>query len=72
MFTEGILHQALSQGGVCTTVSNFKSLGETLYPGLSVNLEDSVNYKDINLVVNNCKLLDSLGQLGNIKFYSMK
>ena len=73
-FLENILHQVMDQGGVCTTVSNFRPFCKSLYsvfPGC-VNLEDSVHYKDINLVVNNQNPFDTLAHLGEIKYYSLK
>merc|ERR1719232_1218645 len=66
--TGNTIHQVLNQGGVCTTVSNFRPACKFLYSVYPdhVNLEDSVRYKDIDLVVNNHKPFDSLTHLGEI------
>ena len=71
----GLFKQVQHQGGVCTTVSNFRGFDRFLYKTYpypaQLCLEDSVRYSDIQLWVDGVRPLASLAHLGDIKYFSI-
>ena len=71
--SDGLFKQVQHQGGVCTTVSNFRGFDRFLYKTYpaQLSLEDSVPYSDIQLWVDGARPLASLSHLGDMKYFSI-
>ena len=71
--SDGLFKQVQHQGGVCTTVSNFRGFDRFLYKTYpdQLCLEDSVRYSDIQLCVDGVRPLAALAHLGDMKYFSI-
>ena len=69
---ESAVEDVKSEGGICTTVSNFPSFDAFLldeFPDL--NLVDRVKYQDLEFSINGRKVFESLARLQNISYYAL-